>query len=332
MSRQVATDLIDWPYGDTGARVLGASERGRGRFASAALHSLETVYRGAIAARNFSFDMGLRPVHHAAMPLISIGNIVAGGAGKTPIARRVVRDLVERGLKVAVLHGGYGSDEPALHRRWAPEAIVIEEKDRVAAAAAAFEQGADIGVLDDAFQHRRLARDLDIVLVPVETPSHHLLPCGPLREPEHAISRADLIIITRKTADAETARRHADRILSDYGRPVAVVALLPEDDVAPDGPVAVIAAIARPDLLVAQLRTRGVEVAKVIAYPDHHEYTPEDAEYIRAATDGLPIVTTEKDAIKLGAVFAASDLMVLKQKIEFEEGEALLRQMVDRIL
>lgn len=327
-----ANNLIQWPLGDTAARALGASPRRRGPFAALALSGLEMLYRSGVKVRNAAFDVGIRRAQHASVPVISIGNIVAGGAGKTPLTRWIVDDLMSRGRKVAVLHGGYGSDEPALHRRWQPATIVIEERNRVQAAAAAFEQGADVIVLDDAFQHRRLARDLDIVLLPVETQSSHLLPKGPLREPESALQRADLVIVTRKTATAEEAQRLAARIHDQYQKPVAVAAILPAEPIHVTGEAMVVAAIARPDLLLRQLQDEGVKVVGVIAYPDHHDYTIRDAAYIRRATRGLPILTTEKDAIKLVSVFDASELLVLKQKVVIEEGSERLRAMLERVL
>lgn len=324
--------LIEWPHGDTRARVLGASGQRHGPFATFALSALELPYRAGVRMRNALYDFGLRHTYRAQVPAISIGNIVAGGAGKTPVTRWLVSELSARGRKVAVLHSGYGSDEPALHRLWQPDAIVIEEKDRIAAAKSAFEQGADIIVLDDAFQHRRLARDLDIVLLPVETASSHMLPRGPLRESEHGLWRADFILVTRKTASAETARALAARIHEKFGTQTGVAAILPDTLITATGPVVVVAAIARPDLLVEQLQGQGIEVAKAIAYPDHHPYTMRDAEHIWRVAGAMPIVTTEKDAIKLVAVIDPDRLQVLKQKLVLESGREQLMALIEKVL
>ncbi|MGQ0561417.1 MAG: tetraacyldisaccharide 4'-kinase [Gemmatimonadota bacterium] len=324
--------LIEWPYGDTAARVLGASRSRRGPFAALALGALEVVYRSAVFLRNLLFDYGIRRAHRAAVTVISIGNLVAGGAGKTPFTRFMVGELVRRGRKVAVLHGGYGSDEPALHRRWQPQIIVMEEKNRVAAAESAFEQGADVVVLDDGFQHRRLARDLDLVLVPVETASSNLLPRGPLREPESGLWRADLMVVTRKTASLAQAEEVAGRLHARYRRPVAIAAILPAARLDVSEPVVVVAAIARPDLLVAQLQAQDIEIARVLAYPDHHTYTMRDADHIRRVAGGLPIVTTEKDAIKLVAVIDPAKLRVLTQQLTIERGLDELNRLLERTL
>ena len=118
------------------------------------LAMLEQFYGVGVRVRNRAFDLGVRRSRRAPIPVISVGNIVAGGAGKTPFTRWLVQQLIQRGRRAAILHGGYGSDEPELHRQWLPSAIVLEQKDRVAAAAAAARYGADVVVLDDAFQHR----------------------------------------------------------------------------------------------------------------------------------------------------------------------------------
>jgi tetraacyldisaccharide 4'-kinase len=324
--------LIEWPHGDTAARVIGASGQRHGPFATLALKALELPYRTGVRLRNSLYDFGLRRAYRAPIPVISIGNIVAGGAGKTPVTRWLVSELMARGRKVAVLHSGYGSDEPALHRLWHPDAIVIEEKDRIAGAKTAFDHGADVIVLDDAFQHRRLARDLDIVLLPVETPSSRLLPAGPLRESEDGLRRADFLLITRKTATAEQAQALATRVQEKVGTTAGVAAILPDTQIAATGPVVVVAAIARPDLLIEQLQAQGVEVAKAIAYPDHHTYTMRDAEHIWRAAGTMPIVTTEKDAIKLTSVIDPDRLQVVRQKLVFESGRAALLHAIEQVL
>lgn len=327
-----AREPIEWPHGDAGARVLGASSRRRGPFAAMTLAYLALLYRVGIGMRNAAYDAGMLRISRAALPVISVGNIVAGGAGKTPFVRWLVNELTERGRRVAILHGGYGSDEPELHRKWQPRALVIEERDRVRAARFAHTKGADVVVLDDAFQHRRLARDLDIVLVPLETSDRRMLPRGPLREPSSALARAGVIVVTRKTGGAAEAQKLAAQLASQYGKPVATIALLPKELPPVSGPVAVVAAIARPDLLLAQLRTLNVNVARMLAYPDHHEYTMGDAEHIRRAIGALPIVTTEKDVEKLKQILPAARLFVLEQRLVVESGGAALMQAVEGVL
>jgi tetraacyldisaccharide 4'-kinase len=331
--------VIEFPAGDTAARALGASRQRYGPFASLLLASLEILYGVGVRLRNRAFDLGLRRAQRATIPVISVGNIVAGGAGKTPFTRWLVQELMQRGRRTAILHGGYGSDEPELHRQWLPTAIVLEQRDRVAAAAAAARNGADVVVLDDAFQHRRLSRDLDIVLVPVETPSAHLLPRGPLREPPRALVRAHAVVVTRKTATPSQAAELAAHIREEYGTFCAVAALLPAglhhaagDDTPPRGKAVVVAAVARPDLLLQHVRAQGIDVVKLLAYPDHHEYTDRDREHIRRIARGLPIITTAKDAVKLLSLFAPIELWVLGQEVVIEQGRAELLAMIERVL
>lgn len=339
MPMRVDVRVIEWPAGDMAARVLGASHRPRGLLSSLMLRALALPYRAALWVHNSAYDFGVRRPQRASVPVISVGNIVAGGAGKTPFTRWLVHELGARGRRVAVLHGGYGSDEPELHRKWHPQTIVIAEKDRVRAAAIAAGQGAEVIVLDDAFQHRRIARDLDIVLLPVETPTPRLLPAGPRREPERALRRADLLVVTRKIASPETAHKLAVRMQRHHGKPCAVIAILPagfrrgtESGVALTDSALVVAAVARPDLLLQQLRNEHVEVAKMLAFPDHYRYTAKDRDYIWQAAAGKPIVTTEKDAIKLQSLFDPRELWVLEQMIVIESGAAAISELIERVL
>ena len=339
MTTRKADDVIDWPAGDTAARALGASRQRYGPFASLALATLEVLYGTGVSLRNRAFDIGLRRARRAPIPVISVGNIVAGGAGKTPFTRWLVQELMQRGKRPAILHGGYGSDEPQLHRTWLPTAMVLEQRDRVAAATAAARNGADVVVLDDAFQHRRLARDLDIVLVPVETHSPHLLPRGPLRESPSALARSHAIVVTRKTASADEAAELARGLRKQHDRPCMVAALLPTrlmhasgDDADIAGKAIVVAAVARPDLLLQHVRSKGIEVSKLLAYPDHYVYNEHDWEHIRKVAHGLPIITTEKDAVKLLPLFEPSMLWVLGQELVFEEGRDELLTMIERVV
>jgi tetraacyldisaccharide 4'-kinase len=338
MPTRVDISVIEWPAGNAAARVLGAMPGHRDPLSTLLLRILSVPYRAAIWIYNSAFDFGIRRPQRAGVPVISVGNLVAGGAGKTPFTRWLVHELSARGRRVAILHGGYGSDEPELHRKWHPQAIVIAEKNRSRAAAAAAEQGADVIVLDDAFQHRRIARDLDIVLLPVETPSARLLPAGPRREPESALARADLIVVTRKTASTESAHKLSVRMQRHHGKPSAVVAILPagfnrmEAGVSLTGNVLVVAAVARPDLLLQQLRNEQVQVTKMLAYPDHHEYTAKDRDHIRHTAAGQPIVTTEKDAIKLRSLLEPGELWILQQKVVIETGADIITELIERVL
>lgn len=330
---------IEWPAGDAAARVLGASGSG-GALSRAGLRVLSMLYGAGVRSRNVAYDRGWLRARRASIPVISIGNLVAGGAGKTPFTRWLAGEIEARGKRVAVLHGGYGSDEPALHREWQTSTFVFEERDRVRAAREAAASGADVAILDDAFQHRRLARDLDIVLVPAETRSTRLLPAGPLREPEPSLRRADLVVITRKTASPAEARALAEHLELRYAKPYAIAALLPAalrnaagaPSTEAPGNALVVSAIARPDLLLEQLQSLGMAVDRMLAYPDHYEYRKSDGARIMAAAGEHAIVCTEKDAVKLAALVDKGKLWILQQKVVVEEGKDRIINMLERVL
>lgn len=311
------------------------------RAADAALAPFELMYRGANALYHGAYDTGHGRVYRASVPVVSVGNLVVGGAGKTPVAGWLVDRLIERGLRPAILHGGYGSDEPELHRRRRADVPVYAGRDRAASAKRAIAAGASVLVLDDGFQHRRMARDLDLVLIPVEwwTPRPRLLPRGPWREPLRALRRADVIGITRKTATATQASVVAGEIDAHaVGADRVRFALRPVGWRTPDGttrsagpagPAVAVTAIARPDLFEANARETGAVIAEAIRLRDHYAYGPADAAGLRRLAGGRPIVTTAKDAVKLGELAPDLPLWVLQQEVAVEVGHEVLNRWMD---
>lgn len=315
-----------------------------------ALAPAEFLFRGAVHLRGAGYDRGILSVARIPLPIISVGNIAVGGAGKTPVSRWLVAELLRRGEHPAVLHGGYAADEPELHRRWHPKIPVLVGRDRVALASAALEASASVVVLDDGFQHRRLARDLDLVLVAAEGWSSRprLLPRGPWREAPTALERADAVVVTRKAATAEEAAALRQE-LSRYA-PMAVIAqvwlrpagwrrgkdfarAVAEPGAAtPPGEVLAVTAIARPELFVANARSAGARVTSTIFFPDHHDFHAGDLKRIRELAGGRPIVTTAKDLVKLSVLDPALDLWVLEQEVVVEAGGAELSGALDRVL
>ncbi len=305
------------------------------------LAPFEGVYRAVVAVRNRAYDAGVLRAHRAAVPVITIGNIAVGGSGKTPFAAWIADSIEERGLRSAILHGGRTADEPALHAHWNPERIVVARPDRVAGAAEAAARGAQLLVLDDGFQHRRLARDLDIVLIAAERwrARRPLLPRGPWREPASSLKRAGLIVVTRKSAPPERAAAvEADirRILP--GKPTARVALVPDGwrrggapSDPPGGEVFAVAGVADPDSFLHAARAAGADVAGLMAFPDHHAYDDADLQRIRAAAGGRPIVTTEKDWMRLAVLLAADEAWLLAQTVEVESGREAIVAALDRV-
>jgi tetraacyldisaccharide 4'-kinase len=272
-----------------------------------------------------------------------VGNITVGGTGKTPMVRWLVKQLVRRGWTPGILHGGYGDDEPALHRLWFPDLPVVAEKDRLRGAGRAMQQGADVLVLDDAFQHRRLRRDLDLVLVSAETWSRNarLLPRGPYREPPRSLRRADVVIVTRRTAPAEQAARAEEEVARISGRRTARVLLRPSGWLRadgspragkPQGPALGVAGIGRPDDFFDQAEEWGADLVDAIAFPDHHPYSQAEARELQRLAVGGPVVMTAKDAVKLAPLMPEADLWILEQAVTFESGRDWVLRAVEEVL
>ncbi|HEX8906837.1 MAG TPA: tetraacyldisaccharide 4'-kinase, partial [Longimicrobiaceae bacterium] len=191
----------------------------------------EWLFRAGASARNAAFARGWIAAEWVDVPVISVGNIAVGGAGKTPFAAWLVVRLREWGRKPGIALRGYGEDEVMLHRELNPGVPVAAAARRVEAARELVAAGCDVVVLDDGFQHRRLARDRDLVLVAVETweQSPRLLPRGPWREDVPALARADVIVLTRKSAGAARAQEVASEMSRVApGKPIAICHLAPE--------------------------------------------------------------------------------------------------------
>jgi tetraacyldisaccharide 4'-kinase len=305
---------------------LGAA----GRAVGLTLLPAELLYRAGSAARNRAFDRGLLRAERASVPVVSVGNLGVGGAGKTPFTQWLARRIADGGGKPAILHGGYADDEPELHRRWNPDIPVYAGRDRAASAARAAADGARVIVLDDGFQHRSLHRDIDLVLVAAErwTRRVRLLPRGPWREPVSALRRATLIIITRKTASPDAARSVAGEVGALTGRDAAIAWLRPcgwhtadgRTADAPDGPAVLASGVAEPALLAANVRASGAALAAELIFPDHHGYSEAEARGILAAAAGRPILTTAKDWVKLERWLEGADVRILQQEVVLEEG------------
>lgn len=324
----------------------------------AALLPLSAAFGLVARARGRLYDAGILRRHALPLPALSVGNLTVGGTGKTPVAAWVVAQLAARGTHPAVVLRGVGDDEARVHALLNPGAPVVTDRDRVRGAFAAARRGADVLVLDDAFQHRRAARDADLVLIATETFGAHarLLPAGPYREPLSALRRASLVLVTRKSATAahaaEVAGRVAALLVAGPGDPVdvAVAHLAPAAVVrwprvgaggSPEAAletlagarVLAVAGIGAPSAFVAQLRALGASVV-LARFPDHHAYDERTvaglAERARAAD---LVVTTLKDAVKLGPRWPrhAGALWYVTQRVTVEAGAAALTDMLDAI-
>ncbi len=313
------------------ARRAWAGEAGvLGHLVSGALTPVSWAYGLGVSVRNRALDrFGGQQV--PGLRVVCVGNLAVGGTGKTPVAAWIARFLMAKGVPTAILSRGYGSDELALHRQWNPDVPVEADSDRIRAAERARDAGALVAVLDDGFQHRRLARDLDLVLLAAEDRfPGRLLPAGPYREPAAALARADAILITRRTASLVRARALAGAVRRVApSRPIAMVYLAPDawrdlsggPAAAPVGGVLAVSAVARPDDFrenVASILDGGVGL---LAYPDHHEYSDVDVRRMVSEASGRALVVTEKDAVKLGAwATELPDARVLTQRLVWESG------------
>jgi tetraacyldisaccharide 4'-kinase len=318
--------------------------------AARALTPLSWLYAAGMGLRNAFFDYGVLHSEALPIPAVSVGNLSVGGTGKTPLAAWVAQELRARGARPAIVMRGYGADEPLVHRRLNPDVPVIVNGDRVAGARAAAAAGATVAVLDDAFQHRRARRDLDLVLVAAEQGgARRLLPSGPLREGRGALRRASLLIVTRKSASLAEAEAAAVAWSAFAGAPPScVVALKPgplrdaRDATAAPMPtrgllgrrVLAISAIGAPSAFALQLSGLGAVVTQAV-FPDHHPFDARDAAALAARGASLDLaVCTLKDAVKLGPLWPrnAPPLWYLSQDVVVERGVAPLREALRRLV
>jgi tetraacyldisaccharide 4'-kinase len=304
------------------------------------LRALAWAYRRLIRLRNGYYDRPGRS-HRAGVPVLSVGNLTVGGTGKTPMVAWIVRHLLERERRPAVVSRGYGGnsgrgpllvsrgagpicsadrsgDEPWLLARELPGAVVVVGSDRRLGTDEARRAGADTVVLDDGFQHRRLARDLDIVLLDAHSPfgNGQLLPAGPLREPLGALARADVVVLTRADADSAHAaaveavrRNNPGALLVRAGH--RRVGFFGSDGLERHAPDRVVAfcGIGNPESFRADLHAAGCEVLHFLARRDHHRFRGSELGQLRRQAQALDatLLTTEKDLARLGSAAIRED-------------------------
>jgi tetraacyldisaccharide 4'-kinase len=294
--------------------VIRGERRGPfARLARAGLWFASVPYGLVVNRRNRGFDRGRQPIHRAAVPVACVGNLSLGGTGKTPCVEYVARFYRERGIQVAILSRGYGADAGPND-----EALVLEENlpdvphlqgvDRSALADAAVEElEAELLILDDGFQHRRLHRDLDIVMIDATSPPHRdwLFPRGTLREPASGLKRANAILITR-CDQVEEAELNAIRewlAAKAPGIPIATTIHRPAANELKGMTVGAFCGIGNPAAFRRTLESLGATVADFRTFPDHHAYTRQDVDDLRRWASGLPkdaaVATTQKDHVKL---------------------------------
>jgi tetraacyldisaccharide 4'-kinase len=281
-------------------------------------------YSAAVRVRNLLFHRGWLHSETVPIPVVSVGNLTVGGTGKTPCVEYIARFYRKLGRRVTILSRGYGgadgcNDEALLLKENLPDVPHLQGADRVALARIAFaKRESDVLVLDDGFQHRRLARDLDVVLIDATAPWGHgyLLPRGLLREPPSSLRRADVLVLTRCDQAPAERRERLRRTLSRIApqKPVVETTHRPvelsncDGESAPlellrDGPAAAFCGIGNPEAFRRSLLDLGARLLDFRAYPDHHGYGRADVEQLHRWASGLPagalIVTTQKDVVKL---------------------------------
>lgn len=329
------------------------------------------LYEAIVRGRNALYDRGRLRTHRLPCAVISVGNLTAGGSGKTPIVSHLTGTLREAGLRVGVLSRGYrgggehrpalvadgrgllldagaAGDEPYLIARDHPGVPVAVGADRVAAARLLMAAGPlDVVLLDDAFQHRRLERDLDLLLIDAADPwgNGRILPRGPLREPPGGMKRADAIVLTRsdgrvpEAVRAAAARHHP-------GVPVLHCRLAPRGFAGADGDRIDLAAlrgfaafafsgIARPARFEADLESLGLRLAGTRRFADHHRFAPDDLDAIAAAARACGaeiLVTTEKDLVRIAVPpKEAPPLYALALAVDSPAGARLSSFVLDRL-
>lgn len=334
--------------------VSGRAEGLGPGIARAGLSVASWVFSAGARLRGAAYASGLAPVTRVSAPVISIGNLTVGGTGKTPLVIWLARALLARGRRPAVLSRGYGAppgednDENKVIAAAVPQARRYPNPDRVSAAHRAIAEGCDALILDDGFQHRRLHRELDWVLIDATNPFGYdaLLPRGLLREPIAAIQRADAVIITRRALIDAAAYAAIRERLRNQGAPDAVW----DCDFAPAAlrtlggeasaleelagmRVMACCGIGNPESFFAGLESAGAELIARRPFPDHHDFTPTEVAACLAQAGDAVLVITEKDAVKIDPLLPADDprrarirVLAIEARIGGDGAQSLLDQ------
>lgn len=319
-------------------------------------------YGIGVNIRNRGYDAGHKPSEKIEVPVISVGNLTLGGTGKTPMVAWLARWFRQRNLRVTLISRGYGAeagaqnDEAKELEQRLPDVPHLQNPDRVdAAKVAAEELAAQVILLDDAFQHRRIARDLDIVLIDATEPfgHDHLFPRGTLREPISGLRRADIVVLTRTDMVSDRERtaiwhrilgmkldaklvemRHQPRsLLSASGETESLESLRGQKVLAFCG-------IGNPNGFRHTLTEAGMEVIELRDFPDHHEYDREDigdlSAWVTSCKEADTVLCTHKDLVKIGLDrFGEKRLWALTIEANLVEGHddlvACLEEIVAQI-
>jgi tetraacyldisaccharide 4'-kinase len=318
---------------------------------------LELPYGWIVRRRNARFDCGENRSQRVAAPVISVGNITVGGTGKTPFVAWLARWFLARQQAVTIISRGYGSpagrpnDEALELAARLPGVPHLQNPDRIAAARAALAaKSRQVLILDDAFQHRRLARDLDMVLLDALEPFGYerVLPRGLLREPLTSLDRAQVIALSRSDAVSEVCRREIEARARSFAPQATWLELThrPVRFVSADGEsleltelrgtcVAVFCGIGNPNGFRHTLSGCGLEVAAALELPDHCGYGKRELSGVQnwlAAINVEHVICTRKDLVKIPRVeLAGKRLWALDIELEIVRGQAELEGMLDKL-
>jgi tetraacyldisaccharide 4'-kinase len=323
-----------------------------------ALRAAAVPYGLVVRLRNTLYAAGWLRSERVRVPVVSVGNLTAGGTGKTPCVEYIARFYRQRELGVAILSRGYGSssgrnDEALVLEENLPDVPHLQGPDRVSLARIALEElESEVLVLDDGFQHRRLARDLDVVLIDATDRSAgdgYLLPRGLLREPPSGLRRAGVVVLTRcdqaAPADLEALRRQVARLAP--GVPLAESVHQPVElvngsaaaplDLLRVYPVAGFCGVGNPEAFRRTLADHGADVRAWRTYPDHHAYSRADVEELHAWARRLPadalVVTTQKDLVKLRLDrLGGRPLWALRVRLAWTAGQEALDRLLQGVI
>lgn len=334
------------------------------------LRPLSLIYGLIVGMRNRRFDVHSKKISRLSVPVLSVGNVTVGGAGKTPLVIAITEWIQEEGKQVAILSRGYGragrsplvvsdrnqikqnvqnsGDEPLMMAQRLRGVPVLVGPERVQSGRIAIEQfNPDLLIMDDGFQHRRLARDLNVVIIDATLPFGNgwILPAGPLREPLSALKRADLVILSRSDQSGDTKaliqsiQKWSDApILKGRHKPLDWFRLDTEEilplDHLRDRFCLAFSGIGNPESFEKTVRSTGIKRLKSLRFADHHRYTKREYRRIDRAAEkfgAVALVTTEKDGVRLSREWRAQlplPVYVLRVEFEVDRGRETVMQML----
>lgn len=308
-------------------------------------------YNIGVTIRNFAYQIGIMKTYMPEIKTISVGNLTTGGVGKTPLVKAIADYLVEIGERPAILSRGYGAkldkkdiniisdgkrifhnvenagDEPTWLAQNCKQTAVLTSSSRVSIAKYAQERlKCTALILDDGFQHIKLGRHLNILVIDYEKRfgNHLLLPAGPLRECSKGIKRADKIVVINKTQNVIEAKSYCEKLKKKHRKPTflanmefeKIYSLMSDSEIKRPKKVLAFCAIGQPEQFFAQLKENGIDIVTEKSFDDHYSYTLKDFNFLieeATKTQCEQLITTEKDAVKLKALLKKNDCILEKE-------------------